>query len=68
MIEVIRNGELWFEFPAANEQNVREMLMKKGVDRECIFRTKGEDDAKIAASIKSKLTTVEPKSVKTSKP
>tara|TARA_R110000868_G_scaffold110936_2_gene299945 strand:+ start:1127 stop:1333 length:207 start_codon:yes stop_codon:yes gene_type:complete len=68
MIEVIRNGTLWFEFPAANEQNVREMLMRKKVDRECIFRAKGEDDAKIAASIKSKLTTVEPKSVKTSKP
>jgi hypothetical protein len=42
------------------------MLMKKGVDRECIFRTKGEDQAKIAASIKSKLTTVEPTKVKTS--
>jgi hypothetical protein len=66
MIEVIRNGILWFEFPAANEQNVREMLMKKGVDRECIFRAKGEDSAKIAASIKSKLTTVEPTKVKTS--
>jgi hypothetical protein len=68
MIEVIRNGILWFEFPAANEQNVREMLMKNGVDRECIFRAKGEDQAKIAASIKSKLTTVEPNKVKTSKP
>jgi len=53
--------QVWFEFPASNEMMVRESLMKKGVDRECTYRAKGEDQAKIAASIKSKLTTVQPK-------
>lgn len=59
MIEVYKNGWLWFEFPEVNEQNVREMLMKQGVDRVCTFKTKGENDADVAAKIKAKLTVIE---------
>ncbi len=59
MIEVYKDGLLWFEFPDVNEQNVREMLIKKGVDRICTFRPKGENDAEVAAKIKSKLTVIE---------
>lgn len=60
MIEVYKNGWLWFEFPEVNEQNVREMLMKQGVDRVCTFKIKGEDDAAVADKIKAKLTVIEP--------
>ena len=59
MIEVYKSGWLWFEFPESNEQMVREMLMKKGVDRICTFKVKGEDEAEIAAKIKAKLTVIE---------
>lgn len=59
MIEVYKDGFLWFEFPEVNEQNVREMLMKKGVDRICTFKTKGENDKEIADKIKAKLTVID---------
>ncbi len=58
MIEVYKEGVLWFEFPDTNENAVREMLMKKGVDRVCTFREKGVDDKAVTAKIKSKLKTV----------
>lgn len=40
MLEVIKNGKVWFEFPAANEMSVREMLMKDNLDRVCEIKRK----------------------------
>lgn len=59
MIEVYKDGWLWFEFPEVNEQNVREMLMKQGVDRICTFKTKCQDESEIAKKIKDKLTVID---------
>ena len=59
MIEVYKDGWLWFEFPEVNEQNVREMLMKQGVDRICTFKNKGQDESEIAKKIKDKLTVID---------
>ena len=39
-LQVWRDGQLWFEFPAENEDNVRLDLMKKGIDRVCDIRPK----------------------------
>lgn len=42
-LEVWRDGELWFEFPAINEDNVRLDLMKRNLDRVCEIRPKVAD-------------------------
>jgi len=39
-LQVWRDGQLWFEFPSENEDNVRLDLMKKGIDRVCNIRPK----------------------------
>lgn len=33
--KVMRDGKEWFQFPAANENEVRIMLMKQGIDGVC---------------------------------
>jgi predicted transcriptional regulator len=40
MLEVVKDGKVWFEFPSANEMNVRAMLMKDNLDRVCEIRRK----------------------------
>ncbi len=39
---VWRNNEEWFDFPTSNEQNVTDMLMRKGLMQECIILPQGE--------------------------
>jgi hypothetical protein len=33
--KVMRDGKEWFQFPASNENEVRIMLMKQGIDGVC---------------------------------
>jgi len=40
MLQVIRDGIVWFEFPMENELSVREMLMKDNLDRVCEIKPK----------------------------
>jgi len=40
MLQVIRDGNVWFEFPMENEMAVREMLMKDNLDRVCEIKPK----------------------------
>ena len=40
------DGDLWFEFPQANEQNVQDMLVRKGVSARCVILPKGETPRK----------------------
>lgn len=42
MLTVWRNGQEWFDFPPANEQNVQDMLIRQGVSAECTILPKGE--------------------------
>lgn len=42
-LEVIKNGQIWFEFPSENEDNVRAYLMKENLDRVCEIRPKVAD-------------------------
>lgn len=56
-LEVWRDGQLWYEFPADNEMNVREQMIKNNLDRICEIRPKSEDikvtKAKVAAKTKA---------------
>ena len=42
-LQVVKNGEVLFEFPAANEDNVRAMLIKQKLDAVCEIKHKVED-------------------------
>jgi hypothetical protein len=42
-LEVIKDGQIWFEFPSENEDNVREFLMRENLDRICQIRPKVAD-------------------------
>lgn len=42
-LQVIKDGEVLFEFPAANEDNVRAMLIKQRLDAVCEIRHKVQD-------------------------
>ena len=44
---VWRNGEEWYDFPQANEQNVTDMLMQKGIMQECIILPQGQVPHKV---------------------
>lgn len=44
---VWRNGEEWYDFPQANEQNVTDMLMQKGIMQECLILPQGQVPHKV---------------------
>ena len=73
-LQVWRDGELWFEFPAGNEDNVRLDLMRKGVDRVCEIKPKVADIEVLKESIKSQVNEInlndmdKPKVTRTRKP
>lgn len=43
MLTVWREGDVWFDFPEANEQNVMDMLMKRDISQKCIILPQGEE-------------------------
>lgn len=44
---VWKENEEWFDFPQANEQNVTDMLMQKGLMQSCVILPKGEVPHKV---------------------
>lgn len=50
-LEVWKDGKLWYEFPAENEENVRLDLMRRDLDRVCDIRPKVEDIQVLKASV-----------------
>jgi hypothetical protein len=44
---VWRNGEEWYDFPQANEQNVTDFLMQKGIMQECLILPQGQVPHKV---------------------
>lgn len=73
-LQVWRKGELWYEFPAENEDNVRADLIKKNIDRECDIKPAGLDVEILKDSVKEQVKTVDltaeakPKQPKQTKP
>lgn len=57
-LEVWKDGQLWYEFPAENENNTREHLMKIGLDRVCEIRAKVKDPIILKEAIKQQETIV----------
>jgi len=58
-LEVWRDGQLWYEFPADNEMNVREQMIKNNLDRICEIRPKSEDIKVTKAKVAAKTKTVD---------
>jgi|SanBayMetagenome_1026888.scaffolds.fasta_scaffold209435_1 hypothetical protein len=58
-LQVWRNGELWYEFPADNEDNVRADLIKRNLDRECDIKPAGLNVEVLKESVKQQVTTVD---------
>jgi len=50
-LEVWKDGKVWYEFPAENEENVRLDLMRRNLDRVCDIRPKVEDIQVLKASV-----------------
>jgi len=50
-LEVWKDGKLWYEFPAENEENVRLDLMRRNLDRVCDIRPKVEDIQVLKTSV-----------------
>ena len=73
-LQVWRNGELWYEFPADNEDNVRADLIKRNLDRECDIKPAGLDVQVLKESVKEQVKTIDltaeakPKAPKQTKP
>jgi hypothetical protein len=44
---VWKENEEWFDFPQANEQNVTDMLMQKGLMQSCVILPQGEVPHKV---------------------
>ena len=44
---VWKENEEWFDFPQANEQNVTDMLMQKGLMQSCVILPQGEVPQKV---------------------
>jgi|LakMenE01Jun11ns_1017448.scaffolds.fasta_scaffold9767459_2 hypothetical protein len=44
---VWKENEEWFDFPQANEQNITDMLMQKGLMQACVILPKGEVPHKV---------------------
>lgn len=44
---VWKENEEWFDLPQANEQNVTDMLMQKGLMQSCVILPKGEVPHKV---------------------
>lgn len=58
-LQVWRKGELWYEFPAENEDNVRADLIKRNLDRECDIKPAVMDVQVLKESVKAQVTTVD---------
>lgn len=68
-LQVVKNGEVLFEFPAANEDNVRAMLIKQKLDAVCEIKHKVEDVQVLKKAVASQervidLTEPKPKQTK----
>lgn len=59
-LQVWRKGELWYEFPVENEDNVRSFLINNDLDRECDIKPAGLNVEVLKESVvKNHLTTVD---------
>jgi hypothetical protein len=67
-LQVWKDGELWYEFPAENEDNVRADLMNKNLDRICEIKAPVADVQVLKANIAKQETIVELPSPKATKP
>lgn len=54
-LEVWKDGKLWYEFPAENEENVRLDLMRRNLDRVCDIRPKVEDIQVLKAAVEKQV-------------
>lgn len=58
-LQVWQNGELWYEFPAENEDNVRLDLMRKGLDRTCDIRPAVSDVQVLKEAVKAQVKEIQ---------
>jgi hypothetical protein len=58
-LEVWKDNQLWYEFPAENEDNVRAFLMKSDLDRVCEIKSKVENVEVLKTNVAAQTTVVE---------
>lgn len=58
-LTVWKDNQLWFEFPAENEDNVRAFLMKENMDRICDIKPKVENITVMKEAIKKQETIID---------
>lgn len=67
-LEVWKDGQLWYEFPADNEDNVRAFLMKSDLDRVCEIKAKVQNVEVLKTNVAAQTTLVELPAPATKKP